>query len=43
MKLWYPHKIKMKINYEDQFSINPMLNDKIKKKLIKKIKKNNLS
>jgi len=33
MKLWYPHKIKMKINYEDQFSINPMLNDGIEKKI----------
>ena len=32
-KLKYPCKIKMKINYEDQFSTNPMLNDEIEKKI----------
>jgi hypothetical protein len=28
--------MKIKINYEDQFSTNPMLNDEIEKKSIKK-------
>jgi hypothetical protein len=32
MKLWYPHKMKMKINYKDQFSTNSISNDEIEKK-----------
>jgi methionine aminopeptidase len=40
----YPHRKQIKINYETQFSIDPMLNDEIEKKTqLKKDTKNNSS
>jgi hypothetical protein len=35
LRLRYSHKKQIKIDYKTQFPTNPMLNDKIKKKLIK--------
>jgi hypothetical protein len=36
MRPIYPHKKQIKIDYEVQFSTNPILNDKIRKSQLRK-------
>jgi hypothetical protein len=40
MRPRYPYRKQIKINYEVQFSTDPILNDILKKKQLKKDKKN---